>query len=60
MALHIDMPIYYKPSQWRGKRLIYRSSDPSEWKHDVAKLVAVLVTGIIAFAIVLLLSRFSN
>ena len=54
------MPTYYKPSQWRGKRLIYRSTDPTEWKSDVEKVIAVVVTGIIAFAAIWLLSRFSN
>ena len=54
------MPTYYKPSQWRGKRLIYRSADPNEWKSDVAKLIVFVVVGIVAFALVWLVSRFSN
>ena len=33
------MVTYYKPSQWRGKRLIYRSADPDEPKHETAKLI---------------------
>ena len=52
----IDMHTYYKPSQWRGKRLIYRSADPNEWKSDVATVIAVVVTGIIGFATAWLLS----
>ena len=37
------MPTYYKPSEWRGKRLVYRSTDPDEPKRDTVKIISFLV-----------------
>ncbi len=55
-----DMVTYYKPSQWRGKRLVFRSIDPDEPKRETIKIITVVVVGIIALATVWLLSRFLN
>ena len=33
------MPTLYKPSQWRGKRLVYQSTDPDEPKRETARLI---------------------
>ena len=57
MRSFIAMPTFYKPSQWRGKRRVYRSTDPDEPKHEIAKLVRFLVAAIIGLAIILLVSR---
>ncbi len=48
---------HYKPSQWRGKRLLYRSTDPDEPKREMVKIIKFLVGGIILFATIWLLSR---
>lgn len=37
------MGIHYKPSQWRGKRLVYRSIDPDEPKQDAIRVAKFLV-----------------
>jgi hypothetical protein len=44
------MANYYKPSQWRGKRLLYRSIDPDEPKQEMLKLLRFLVGGTIGLA----------
>ena len=59
-GLHTDMATYYKPSRWRGKRLVYRSTDPDEPKREMVRIVTFLVTGIILLATVWLLSRWTN
>ncbi len=41
------MGIHYKPSQWRGKRLVYRSMDPDEPKQYAIKLAKFLVSIVI-------------
>jgi hypothetical protein len=44
------MATFYKPSQWRGKRQVYRSTDPNEPKTETKKAVVAIVVG---FALVL-------
>ena len=56
----IAMATHYKPSQWRGKRLVYRSTDPDEPKHEMAKWVRFIVTAIIGLAIILLISKWAR
>jgi hypothetical protein len=51
------MTTYYKPSRWRGKRLIYRSTDPDEPKREMVKIIIFLVVGIMFLATIWLLSR---
>ena len=53
-----SMPTYYKPSQWRGKRQVYRSTDPDEPKHEAGKTIRFLVGLMLIFAAVCLLSIF--
>ena len=45
------MSTYYKLSQWRGKRRVYRSTDPNEPKREIVKLIKFIVVGIIGLAI---------
>jgi hypothetical protein len=33
------MGTHDKPSQWRGKRLVYRSTDPDEPKQEIVKII---------------------
>ena len=54
------MATYYKPSQWRGKRLVYQTTDPEEPKHEIAKLVRFLVVVIMGLAVVFLASRWAK
>jgi len=49
------MGTYYKPSQWRGKRLVYRSTDPDEPKREIVKLIRFLITVILGFAVIWLI-----
>jgi hypothetical protein len=51
------MATYYKPSQWRGKHLVYRTTDPSAPKDEIARIVWFFVAAIVGFAIILLVSR---
>ena len=51
---------YYKPSQWRGKRRIYRSTDPDESKREKVKLIKFAVAIIIGFAVIWALSRWAS
>ncbi len=58
-----DMGTYYKPSQWRGKHLVYRSIDPDEPRRERVKIIRFLVGGIIFLVTLWLLSiwtRISN
>jgi hypothetical protein len=48
---------FYKPSQWRGKRLVYRSTDPSEPKQETLKFAKILVGGFIWLGTLWLVSR---
>lgn len=50
------VPTVYKTTQWRGKRLVYRSTDPDEPRRETRKLVAFLVGGSIFLAAIWLLS----
>jgi hypothetical protein len=54
------MGTYYKPSQWRGKRLVYRSTDPDEPNQEIVKWIRFLVTVGIGSAIILLLSSLTK
>ena len=54
------MGTYYKPSQWRGKRLVYRSTDPDEAKREAGKMIRFLVGVMLIFATVCLLSVFAK
>ena len=51
------MATYYKPSQWRGKRLVYQSIDPNETKNEVLKLVRFLLGAVLWAGSVWLLYR---
>jgi len=53
----LEMDTYYRPSQWRGKCLIYRSTDPDEPKREKARTTAFLAAVIFFFATFFLLSR---
>jgi hypothetical protein len=54
------MATYDKPSQWRAKRLIYKSTDPDEYKYEIVKWIRFLSTIIIGWAIILLLARWTK
>ena len=56
----LSMGTYYKSSQWRGKRQVYRSTDPDEAKRETGKVVRFLLVGVLGLASVWLLSRFAN
>jgi hypothetical protein len=43
---------HYKPSQWRGKRLVFQSIDPDEPKRETIKGVAWTI-GMVLFAAIL-------
>ena len=51
---------YYKPSQWRGKRLVYRSMDPDEPKQETRKAIRFLIGGFVFFLIIWLSSQFTQ
>jgi hypothetical protein len=52
---------YYKPSQWRGKRLVYQSIDPEEPKREAWKIVRFLFGGVISiFATIWIASIFAK
>jgi hypothetical protein len=47
------MKTYYKPTQWRGKRVIYTSIDPAERKRQTVigwVVISIFVIGIGAIA----------
>jgi hypothetical protein len=50
----------YKSSQWRGKRLVYRSTDPDKPKQEIAKLIKFLTAVVISLATFWLLSRWAK
>ena len=54
------MTTYYKPSQWRGKRQIYRSTDPEEPKRETATLLTFLVASVVGFVVILVLIALSR
>ena len=54
------MSTSYKPSQWRGKRLVYRSTDPNESKHEIATIIRFLAGGIVFLAITWLSFRWTR
>jgi hypothetical protein len=54
------MGTLYKPSQWRGKRVVYRSTDPDEPKRENLKVMKLLVLGIIWLAMVWLVLRWNQ
>ena len=56
----LSMGTYYKSSQWRGKRQVYRSTDPDEPKHEAGKMIRFLVGVMLIFATVCLLSVFAK
>ena len=48
-----DMKTYYKPTQWRGKRVIYASIDPAEHKKQTVigwVVISIVVLGLGVFA----------
>jgi predicted nucleic acid-binding Zn ribbon protein len=50
------MKTYYKPSQWRGKRMIFESIDPAERKRR-AVISLILFSTIILGIVVVWLTR---
>jgi hypothetical protein len=42
------MPTYYRPTERRGKRVIYLSTDPTEPRRETVKGV-VMVLGVVLF-----------
>ena len=51
------MATCYKPSQRRGKRLVYRSTDPEQPKREIAMLIRFLVVSIVGLAAIWFLSN---
>jgi len=51
------MTTYYKPSLWRGRRRVYRSTDPDEPKQEMIGGITFLIVAITFFAAVWLLFR---
>ncbi|HEX6494460.1 MAG TPA: hypothetical protein VF018_03180 [Acidobacteriaceae bacterium] len=54
------MPTYYKPTQWRGKRVAYRSIDPAGPKTEASKVIRFMIGGVLFMASVWFLSKFST
>ena len=54
------MPNYYKPTQWRGKRVAYRSIDPAESKKEARKVISFMIGGVLFIASIWFLSKLSN
>ncbi len=50
----------FKPSQRRGKRLVYRSTDPDEPRRETIKLVKFLAIPAVALAALWLFSLMSR
>jgi len=49
LAITDGMKTYYKPTQWRGKRVIYASIDPAERKRQTVigwVVISIFVLGI--------------
>ncbi len=53
----VTMKTYYKPSQWRGKRMIFESLDPAERKERAVRLWIAVSLLILLFGLVVWLSR---
>ena len=51
------MPTYYRPTERRGKRTVYRSSDTAEPKREFVKGVAAFVGFGLFIAVLWLSSR---
>jgi hypothetical protein len=51
------MPTYYRPTERRGKRVVYRSTDPAEPKNETVKGVAAMIVIVLIVALVWFLSR---
>jgi hypothetical protein len=51
------MTIHYKPSQWRGKRVVYQSIDPAEPKRETIRFVVFIGVGVMALALAWFLSN---
>jgi hypothetical protein len=49
---------YYKPSERRGKRVVYRSTDPDEPKWERMMMIRSVIAVVIVFAIIFLGSRY--
>jgi hypothetical protein len=51
------MGTHYKPSQWRGKRLVYQSIDPAEPRRETMKFAVFIGVGVTVLALAWFLSR---
>lgn len=54
------MKTYYKPTQWRGKRVIFTSIDPAERKRRTVTTwvgISIVVLGFGVFAVIVWLTR---
>jgi hypothetical protein len=51
------MKTYYKPTQWRGKRLIYASTDPAERKKQTVIAWVAISICVLGFGVIILLTR---
>jgi hypothetical protein len=50
------MATHYKPSQWRGKRLVYKSLDPAEPRRETVKGVLFIGIAVVILAVACVLS----
>jgi hypothetical protein len=46
------MPTYYRPTVRRGKRVVYRSTDPTEPKREMVKGVVVIIGIVLIVALI--------
>jgi len=51
------MPTFYKPTERRGKRVVYRSTDPNELKRETIAGVVMLVSFVLMAALLWFSSR---
>lgn len=51
------MKAYYKPSQWRGKRLIYVTEDPAEHKKQAVIGWVLVSIFVLAMGVIVWLTR---
>jgi len=54
------MKTYYKPTQWRGKRMIFESIDPAERKRQAVVswiLFSTVSLGILGIGVIVWLTR---
>ena len=51
------MKTSYKPTQWRGKRVVFTSMDPSEQKRETRKGWIVLSAFLLAVGVMMWLAR---